>query len=209
MHSYRLLIVFLAGAVLICICFDRLSRAQGAQPRANHEYLWYEAENMRGLTETSRHEPLLNPSYLNLPAAKAPGWAISGPGVSAEWSQGGESEWNSVAASADETRGTIWQDVEIPRAGEYKVWVRYADWANKSENFVVRITQYGLQSRAGVSMSMAPKEIFRHEFGATDIVDPHNETSMYWGWTFTWDGAPVTLAKGSAHVSIEITKAAQ
>ncbi|HEY0350084.1 MAG TPA: hypothetical protein VGC60_18255 [Pyrinomonadaceae bacterium] len=164
---------------------------------------------MRGITETSRHEPQLNPSYLEIPAAKAPGWSISGPGVSAEWSQGGESEWNSVAASAGETHGTIWQDVEIPRAGEYKVWMRYADWANKSENFVVRITQSGLQSRAGVSMSMAPKEIFRHEFGATDIVDPHNETSMYWGWTFAWDGAPVTLAKGSAHVSIEITKAAQ
>src|SRR5258706_16241370 len=140
---------------------------------ASKEYLWYETENMRGITETSRHEPQLNPSYLEIPAAKAPGWYISGPGVSAEWSQGGESEWNSVAASADATNGTIWQDVEIPRAGEYKVWVRYADWANKRENFVVRITQYGLQSRAGVSMSMAPKEIFRHEFGATDIVDPH------------------------------------
>ncbi|HEX7722573.1 MAG TPA: hypothetical protein VF397_10470 [Pyrinomonadaceae bacterium] len=176
---------------------------------SDFEYLWYEAENMRGITETSRHEPQLNPSYLEIPAAKAPGWSISGPGVSAEWSQGGESEWNSVAASADETHGTIWQDIEIPRAGEYKVWLRYADWANKSESFVVRITQSGLQSREGVSMSMAPKDIFRHEFGATDIVDPHNETSMYWGWAFTWDGAPVTLAKGSAHVSIEITKAAQ
>src|SRR2546428_6858515 len=32
---------------------------------------------------------------------------------------------------------------------------------------------------------------------------------MYWEWTFTWDGAPVTLAKGSAHVSIEISGAAQ
>jgi len=178
-------------------------------PASDFEYLWYEAEDMRGITETSRHEPQLNPSYLEIPAAKAPGWSISGPGVSAEWSQGGESEWNSVAASADETHGAIWQDVEIPRAGEYKVWVRYADWANKSENFVVRITQYGLQSREGVSMSMAPKEVFRREFGTTDIVDPHNETSMYWGWTFTWDGAPATLAKGSAHVSIEINGAAQ
>jgi hypothetical protein len=28
----------------------------------DHEYLWYEAENMRGITETSRHEPQLNPS---------------------------------------------------------------------------------------------------------------------------------------------------
>jgi len=205
--TIALLLVTLVLLLAVDLCARSEANREKQFSASDFEYLWYEAENMRGISETSRHEPQLNPSYLEIPAAKAPGWSISGPGVSAEWSQGGESEWNSVAASADETHATIWQDVEIPRAGEYKVWVRYADWANKSENFVVRITQYGLQSRAGVSMS--PKEIFRHEFGATDIVDPHNETSMYWGWTFTWDGAPVTLAKGSAHVSIEITKAAQ
>lgn len=173
------------------------------------EYLWYEAENMRGLTQTAQHEPQLNPSYLEVPAAKAPGWSISGPGVSAEWSQGGESEWNSVAASADETRGTITQQIEVPRDGPYRFWVRYADWANKSESFLIRITQYGLTSAPGVSMRMAPREALSHEFGATDIVDPHNETSMYWGWSFAWDSVPVTLRKGVAQVSIEITKAAQ
>src|SRR5947199_1258448 len=122
---------------------------------ASKEYLWYEAENMRGISETSRHEPQLNPSYLEIPAAKAPGWSISGPGVSAEWSQGGESEWNSVAAAADETRGTIWQDFQVPRGGSYRISVRYADWASKTENFVVRVSQ---DSRV----------IARHEFGAKD-----------------------------------------
>jgi len=136
-----------------------------AIPASEVEYLWCEAENMRGITETSRHEPLLNPSYLEIPASKAPGWSISGPGVSAEWSQGGESEWNSVAASADETRGTIYQDIEIPRAGKYKIWIRYADFANKNENFVVRVTQQG-------------REVFSHEFGAKDIIDSHDETSL-------------------------------
>ena len=82
------------------------------------EYLWYETENMRGISADTRHEPVVNPSWMQHPAAKKPGWGINGPGVSAEWSQGGESEWNSVNASADETRGTIWQDVEVPRAGE-------------------------------------------------------------------------------------------
>ena len=167
-----------------------------AQPRTSIEYLWYETENMRGLTETPRHEPLLNPSYLELPAAKAPGWSISGPGVSAEWTQGGESEWNSVAAAADETRGVIWQDIEIPRAGEYRIWVRYADWANKTETFVARITQQG-------------REVARHEFGAADVIDPHDEVSMYWGWAFAWDGAPATLAKGPARISIELDQTAQ
>jgi hypothetical protein len=170
--------------------------AQLRTPASDVEYLWYEAENMRGITQTSRHEPLLNPAYLNLSAAKAPGWGISGPGVSAEWSQGGESEWNSVAAGADETRGTIWQDMEILRGGEYKIWIRYSDFAGRSEHFVVRVSQEG-------------REIFRHEFGGKDLIDPHDETSMYWGWAFTWDGAPATLIKGAARVSIEITQAAQ
>jgi hypothetical protein len=151
---------------------------------------------MRGLTETSRHEPLLNPSYLGLPAAKAPGWSINGPGVSAEWTQGGESEWNSVTAAADETRGSIFQEVEIPRSGEYKIWIRYADWGHKTESFVARVTQQG-------------REVARHEFGARDVIDSHDEVSMYWGWAFAWDGAPATLEKGAARISIEIEKAAE
>jgi hypothetical protein len=121
---------------------------------------------------------------------------MNGPGVSAEWTQGGESEWNSAAASADETKATIYQDLEIPRAGQYSLWVRYADWAKRSENFVVRIAQNGA-------------EVFRHEFGSKDIVDPHDEVSMYWGWAFTWDTAIATLQKGPARLSIEIEKAAE
>jgi hypothetical protein len=183
-------------------------RSQTTPNLANHEYLWYEAENMRGIAQTTQHEPQLNPSYLEIPAAKAPGWSISGPGVSAEWSQGGESEWNSVAASADETRATITQEIDVPRAGQYRLWLRYADWADKSENLLVKITQNGLTSAPGVSMRMAPL-IPGHEFGTADVVDPHNEMSMYWGWSFAWDSAPVTLSKGPAQVAIEITKAAQ
>src|ERR1700747_3397682 len=115
---------WLALGIALLILFIGVNRLRNSQnfpvspspslAQSDLEYLWYEAENMRGISQTPRHEPVLNPSYLDLPAAKAPGWSISGPGVSAEWSQGGESEWNSVAASADATRGTIWQDLEIP-----------------------------------------------------------------------------------------------
>jgi hypothetical protein len=196
MSSFKPILLFLSCAVFAGSYFSPSSGAQSTQSRSAPEYLWYEAEDMRGLTETSRHEPLLNPSYLELSAAKAPGWAISGPGVSAEWSQGGESEWNSVAAAADETRGEIWQDVEVPRAGEYKVWVRYADFANKRENFAVRIEQ-------------GDAIVLRHEFGSTDIVDSHDEVSMYWGWAFTWDSATVKLQKGPARILINIEKAAE
>src|SRR5438034_1280633 len=39
---------------------------------------------MRGISTDARHEPLLNPSWMDLPASKAPGWGINGPGVSVE-----------------------------------------------------------------------------------------------------------------------------
>ena len=207
-RAVKLLVAFLSLVVLPLVGVSLApksaafaDRQLSVSPRSSvsasaPEYLWYEAEDMRGITETPRHEPQLNPSYLEIPAAKARGWSISGPGVSAEWSQGGESEWNSVAASADETHGTLWQDVEIPRAGEYKVWVRYADFANKTENFAMRIAQDG-------------REVFRHEFGARDIIDPHDEISMYWGWSFAWDVASANLNKGPAQVSIEIKQPAQ
>ena len=159
------------------------------------EYLWYEAENMRGFTTGKLGEPMLNPSYLNRSRDKAPGWGINGPGVSAEWTQGGESEWNSAAASADETRATLYQDFEIPRGGQYTLWIRYADWARKGENFTVTIAQDG-------------GEVFRREFGAKDIIDPHDEVSMYWGWAFTWDSATTPLKKGPARLSFVIEKAA-
>ena len=151
---------------------------------------------MRGFTTGKLGEPLLNPSYLNLSRDKAPGWGMNGPGVSAEWTQGGESEWNSAAAAADETHATLYQDLEIPRGGQYAVWIRYADWANRTENFSVTIAQDGT-------------EVFRHEFGTKDVIDPHDEVSMYWGWAFAWDSASATLTKGPARLSIQIEKAAQ
>ena len=182
---------------LFCIVLLSLtSFAVPAQTQQHPEYLWYEAENMRGFTTGKIGEPILNPSYLNLGRDKVPGWGINGPGVSAEWTQGGESEWNSAAASADENKATLYQDLEIPREGKYTLWIRYADWANKAETFSVRIAQNGQQ-------------VFEHEFGTKDIIDPHDEVSMYWGWAFAWDGAASDLKKGPIRVSIEITKAAE
>ncbi len=150
---------------------------------------------MRGFATDRRGEPILNPSWLNLPKAKAAGWGINGPGVSAEWSQGGESEWNSAAASFDETTGELYQDFEVPRAGDYKIWVRYADWANKTENFVLLINQNN-------------REVFRHEFGAQDVIDPHDEVSMYWNWAFAWAGTLAKLEKGPARISLRLEKPA-
>jgi hypothetical protein len=164
--------------------------------RAAPEYLWYEAENMRGFSVDALNTPISNPSWAMPGRAAAPGWGMNGPGVSAEWSQGGESEWNSAAAGADETRAVIYQDVEIPRAGRYKIWVRYADWLGQSENFTLRVTQGG-------------REVVRREFGAEARLAPHDETGMYWGWAFVWDaGAAGEISKGAARVSLEIERAA-
>ena len=181
-------------SAFLCLCLFALSLSAQTNTKVAYEYLWYEAENMRGFSVNKDGlRPVLNPSWTNPSRATAPGWGINGPGVSPEWTQGGESEWNSAAASADETRATLHQDVEVPRAGTYRVWVRYADWAKRAESFVVRVTQEG-------------REVFRHEFGARDVVDPHDEVSMYWGWAFTWDTASATLSKGPARVSVEIEK---
>jgi hypothetical protein len=191
-------IAFLVLSLVLCsyISSAKTGALSNSQPKTVYEYLWYEAENMQGFSTNERFEPVLNPSHALLPKEKAPGWGMNGPGVSAEWTQGGESEWNSAAASADETRATIYQEIEVPRDGSYKVWVRYADWSRRTENFSVRISQQG-------------KELFRHEFGAREVIDPHDEVSMYWGWAFAWDGAEGELKKGAARLSIEIEKAAQ
>jgi hypothetical protein len=171
-------------------------RALSAARVSSPEYLWYEVENMRGFSVNELQHPVSNPSWAMLKRASAPGWGMNGPGVSAEWSQGGESEWNSAAASADETRAEIYQDVSIPRAGQYKVWVRYADWLGQTENFTLRITQAG-------------REVLRQEFGTQPRLAPHDETGMYWGWAFTWDAATANaLARGTARISLLIERAA-
>lgn len=194
--SLLLALLLLSPSLYAQTATPSITRPQTSAATLTQEYLWYEAENMSGFSTNERFEPVQNPSWMNLPKAKAPGWGINGPGVSAEWTQGGESEWNSAAASADETRATIFQDIEVPRAGAYRVWVRYADWAAKTENFTIRITQAG-------------REVFRREIGARDRIDPHDEVSMYWGWAFAWDSASATLEKGAARVSIEIEKTAE
>ncbi|MDQ1591813.1 MAG: hypothetical protein QOG71_2440 [Pyrinomonadaceae bacterium] len=210
LHVSGLARLFIVAACLsLCAATAFAQRSAGAfarrstntAARATPEYLWYEAENMRGFSVDALNAPVSNPSWAMLTRAGAPGWGMNGPGVSAEWSQGGESEWNSAAASADETRAEIYQDIEIPRTGRYHVWVRYADWLGRSENFTLRITQGG-------------REVYLREFGAEARLAPHDETAMYWGWAFVWDGAGGAAAtgafeKGAARVSLLVERAAE
>jgi len=66
---------------------------------------------------------------------------VAGPGISPEWTQGGESEWNSMGAPAAETEADCHRDVIVPRAGKYRVWVRYVDRRKKSEPFTAAVLQ--------------------------------------------------------------------
>ena len=93
------------------------------------EYLWYEAENMRGFALNERNEPVIYQSWQNLPRGRTTGWAMNGPGVSAEWTQGGESEWNSAAAALcglGEPHGEFYSARDAGRARSFPPRVRRA-----------------------------------------------------------------------------------
>ena len=106
---------------------------------------------MRGFSTGKLGAPMLNPSYLNLSRDKAPGWGMNGPGVSAEWTQ-----WRERGTRCGQRRRNEGDDLPGPRSaarGPYRLWVRYADWATKAENFTLTIAQITSRSFAGSSAS--------------------------------------------------------
>src|SRR5436309_1317525 len=98
-------------------------------------YLWLEPEWFEGVQGHF--------AYWTGTAKPNGAWGVAGPGISAEWSQGGESEWNSMGAPAEETKARCQRDLIIPRAGKYHVWVRYVDHRHKTEPFRVILEQGG------------------------------------------------------------------
>jgi len=119
-------------------------------------------------------------------------WGLAGPGWAAEWNQGGESNFLSIAAGADDDHATVTRTVEIPVAGRFSVWVRYADWREKPERFQVQIEQPGRASWVG-------------SYGATAVVEEDNEMKLYFGWAFAWAAQQADLAKGGATLSLKTT----
>ena len=96
-----------------------LLTAAGAHAAAPPVYLWLEAEWFVGVDGSF--------AYWTGTAKPTGTWGVAGPGISPEWTQGGESEWNSMGAPAAETKAECHRDVTVPRAGKYRVWVRYVD----------------------------------------------------------------------------------
>jgi hypothetical protein len=119
---------------------------------------------------------------------------VAGPGVSPEWSQGGESEWNSMGAPAEEIKAECRRDLAIPRAGKYRVWVRYVDHRGKTEPFSLRLEQGGKAAIAG-------------ELGIQPVVPPNDEYELYWGFSFGWGSLEGDLKEGPAKIRVTIEKA--
>ncbi len=119
-------------------------------------------------------------------------WALAGPDAAPAWTQGGESEFMSIAARADEPAGvSVERRIEVPIAGQYTLWVRYADYRAKREEFVIAVSQEGSSRRI--------------VFGEKPVVDEMDQHKLMWDWAFGWASAKVDLKEGPADVRIETT----
>src|SRR5438105_4954149 len=74
------------------------ARAGGKTPI----YVWLEPEWFEGVQGSF--------AYWTGTAKPTGSWGVAGPGISAEWTQGGESEWNSMGAPAAETKASCHRD---------------------------------------------------------------------------------------------------
>jgi hypothetical protein len=169
----------LAVAFMLCL----VSPALGAAPPL---YLWHEPEWFDGVEGSF--------AYWTGTAKPTGAWGVAGPGISAEWTQGGESEWNSIGAPAAETKAECHHDLVIPRAGKYRVWVRYVDHRKKKAPFSVVLEQNG-------------RAVHAAEFGVKPVVPANDEYMLYWGFSFGWGSTEATLAKEPARLRFVIDKA--
>jgi hypothetical protein len=154
-------------------------------PLAAGETLWIEAEHLDGIKGYCW--PMGKPEMKKT----AGHWALSGPGWAAEWNQGGESGFLSIATAADDDKAVATKNLDIPVDGTWHVWVRYGDWREKTERFQIKINQGGKD--------------WVGRYGEKPVVDEDNEAKLYWGWAFGWDSREVPLKKGPAKLSLMST----
>ena len=152
------------------------------------ESLWIEAEHLDGIRGYCW--PMGPPERKKT----AGHWALSGPGWAAEWNQGGESGFLSIATAAADDKAVATKTVEIPAAGTYFVWVRYGDWREKTERFQVHVAQQGAKAWTG-------------RYGEKAVIEEDNVMKLYWGWAFAWSRREVRLGKGPATIRLTSTTA--
>src|SRR5215212_2305427 len=154
-----------------------------ALPAFAQESLWLEAEHFDGIRGYCW--PMGKPEMKKT----AGHWALSGPGWAAEWNQGGESGFLSIATAADDDKAVATKAIELPVAGTYYVWVRYGDWRETPEPFQVQIEQAGKQPWTG-------------KYGEKAVIEEDNEMKLYWGWAFGWASQQLELNKGAATLKL-------
>lgn len=175
------LLLLICSAVPIC----------GASAACGAESLWIEAEHFHGIRGYCW--PMGRPEMKQT----AGHFGLSGPGWAAEWCQGGESGFLSIAAGAEDDRASVTKTVEIPEDANYAVWVRYGDWRETPEPFRIEIEQDGQPPWAA-------------EFGLQPRAEEDNEMKLYFGWAFAWDQRTAPLKKGPARIKLTTTaKSAQ
>jgi hypothetical protein len=147
----------------------------------NLHHIWLEAESFA---------PLKGANFAFMPETQQTrgSWSLAGPDAAPAWTQGGESEFMSVAVRADGKNLTIRREVEFPAAGTLTLWVRYADYRGKREQFDVRVIQ-GEQAVAA-------------HFGATPVIDELDPMKLMWDWAYGWGKAEVTVRKGKARIEL-------
>jgi len=165
----------LAAVVLSVLCAATAARAA--------ETVWLEAEYMKGVEGYCW--PMGRPNMRVTDGH----WGISGPGWAAEWTQGGESAFCSIACGAEDDKAVATADFEVPEAGAYHVWVRFRDAREASDRFQVRIEQ----------PSAKP---WTTTYGEKAIVEEDNVMKLYWNWAFAWEGHKADLRKGPATLSL-------
>lgn len=111
-----------------------------AVPSPAAESIWVEAEWFAPIKGR-------NFSHFTPQRQNSNSWSLAGPGVAAEWTQGGESEFMSIATRAEEGGGlSCAYSAVVPAAGTYHLWIRYGDYRLKQEIFDVRVSQNGKQT---------------------------------------------------------------
>jgi hypothetical protein len=167
-------------SLMLLLLSPCLSQAAGAPI-----YLWHEPEWFDGVQGSF--------AYWTGTAKPTGAWGIAGPGISAEWTQGGESEWNSIGAPAEETKAECHRDLVIPRAGKYTVHVRYVDHRKKKTPFTVVLAD-------------GAKTLARAELGVRHVVPANDEFQLYWGFSFGWGSFDADLPAGRVRLALVIDR---
>lgn len=106
------------------------------------ESIWIEAENLQGIHGYC---------FPDMDQKTAGHWALSGPGIAPEWTQGGESEWLSIACGPDDATAAAVTNFEVPEAAEWQLWSATGTGADKRKSSASASSKRELRPNNGCS----------------------------------------------------------